>query len=367
MRSPFDNNDKKMVKIEKHHDHCPPAPSKKIKVLFVLRDRSNYGMTGVSYGLKNSVFLITKALEKYNIEFKIVETPDTNFVDKELYLFRPDFVIIEALWLLPNRLPIFFKLHPYIKKWSIRLHSRTPFLSNEGSAIDYIKQYHEMSKINPNFNISVNHTEMVKELRYSLGFKPDYLPNIYPFEETCYTKDKHPDILDISSFGSIRPQKNILIQAMAAIRFADKCGKKLRFHVNDTRNEQRGENTLKNLIALFEGSKHTLIRHPWLNHSDFCQLVKTMDISMGVSNTESFCITIMDAIANNVPVVVSDVIEIVSPIFRANPNEIDDIVDKLDNAYSTSFIHLQALNKQNLKKFNEKAIKEWLGWLDYKD
>lgn len=338
---------------------------KKLKLLFVLKKRIAYG---ISFGLKNSCHFVCKELENHDIDCRVSEVIDANGIDKAIHDFRPDYVIIEAIWCPAEKFKTLFKLHPYVKKWSVRLHSRVPFLSNEGMALSYLNEYQNLILQNARFNISVNHTETQKELLYRLKISSDYLPNIYPFEETGYIKDRHPDILDISSFGAIRPQKNILIQAMAAIKYADKLGKTLHFHVNSNRNEQTGENTLKNLVSLFDNEynrfrKHRLFQHDWLNHSEFIRLVRKMDICMGVSNTETFCITIMDAVVNNIPVVTSDVVEIIHPIFQANPNQIDDIISRLDNAYCGKFLHLQALNKYNLKKFNKIATKEWINYV----
>jgi hypothetical protein len=50
---------------------------------------------------------------------------------------------------------------------------------------------------------------------------------------------------------------------------------------------------------------HKLVVHEWVNHKDFIKLVKTMDIGMQVSYSETFNIVAADFISQGVPVVIS--------------------------------------------------------------
>jgi hypothetical protein len=52
---------------------------KKLKILFLLKNRSSYG---VSYGLKNSCIFVSKALEKLGYDCKVEEIIDTTFIDR---------------------------------------------------------------------------------------------------------------------------------------------------------------------------------------------------------------------------------------------------------------------------------------------
>ena len=100
-------------------------------------------------------------------------------------------------------------------------------------------------------------------------------------------KDKN--VLNIGCFGAIRPLKNQLYQAVAAIEFANSINKKLHFHVNIARVENNGDPVLKNLRNLFiNNPKHKLVEHSWLTHEDFINLVRKMDIGLQVSFTETF-------------------------------------------------------------------------------
>lgn len=330
------------------------------RILFLLKNRSSYG---VSYGLKNSCFFVSELLENKNYNCKIVEVIDTNSIDKEVHNFRPDFVIIEALWAEAKRLPKVFSLHPNVKKWTCRIHSKSSFLVHEGEAINMIKDYHELSEKFPKFTVSGNNSEFLKEIAYSTGIKLVYLPNIYLLDENTAPVDKYSTILDVGCFGSLRPMKGQLIQAMAAIGFAESQNRKLRFHVNGDRIEQRGENVYKNLISLFKQSKHELVFHKWQNHPDFLDLIRKMDVGMQVSFNESYNIIAADFISQYIPIVGSKEIKFLLPFYQADVNSIDDIISKLDFAVSMRKYGIHNLNRLLLKNSNKKAINSWLDFL----
>jgi hypothetical protein len=229
-----------------------------------------------------------------------------------------------------------------------------------------IKDYDKISNIFPNFTISGNNSEFIKEILYSTGIKINYLPNIYSLKADPQLIYKHSSILDISSFGSLRPMKAQLIQAMAAIGFANKIGKRLRFHINSDRQEQNGGNVYKNLIALFDNTYHQLVLHNWKNHPDFLELVRSMDIGMQVSFNESYNIIAADFVSEGIPIVGSKEIKFLLPLYQADVNSIDDIISKLDFAHSTREYGVHNLNRILLRKSNDSAAKEWLNFLEHR-
>lgn len=334
---------------------------KRGKLLFVLKERSSYG---VSYGLKNSCIFLAKVLEQYNIDCKVVEVKDTTFIDKEIHKFKPDHVIIEAIWAEPKRLSVIFDSNPNVKTWTVRIHSKTNFLAHEGIAIDYIRQYNELSKDYPNFSVAGNNCEFIKEFSYGTNLKLEYLPNMYllPDREKL-PPDKDPNVLDIGCFGSLRPMKAQLIQAFAAIKFAKMMNKTLHFHINGDRIE-KGEGVSKNLIALFANTKNKLVSHDWRNHGDFLKLVRSMDLGMQVSINESFNIVCCDFISQNIPIVGSKEIKFLISPYQADYNDIDDIINKLEFAYKMRKTGFHTLSKVLLNKHNNSSIDIWLKFLE---
>ena len=113
----------------------------------------------------------------------------------------------------------------------------------------------------------------------------------------------------IGCFGAIRPLKNQLAQAIAAISFANLAGLKLRFHVNGGRVEGRGLPVLRNLRGLFAasaGDRHLLVEHGWLSHDQVSGDLGGGDhIAMQVSFSETFNIVSADSAAVGLPVIAS--------------------------------------------------------------
>jgi hypothetical protein len=334
----------------------------KPRVLFVCKQRpASYG---ASYGLLNSCRFLCNALQQIGAEAKLVEVLDNNSIDREVSQYKPTHVFIEALWVVPEKFEVLIPLHPTVQ-WYVRLHSNTPFLANEGMAIDWITKYALLQKKFKQFHIAPNALKMAKDLDMSLHIPTVYAPNIYVphagkagYNHQTPT-DKKPNVLDIGCFGAIRPLKNQLIQAMAAMAFADEMGQELRFHINDTRVETKGEAVNRNLVALFQGSKHKLVTHDWMLHENFMDLIRKMDFGLQVSFSETFNIVAADFVHMRVPIVGSEEIEWMSSLYQAKPTDIDSIVNHLWVAHLGKKIGLHSLNGKGLDKYNDQATAVW--------
>ena len=339
--------------------------SKNSKVLFICKKRiESYG---ISFGLLNSASFIANALQKKGIESKAICVIDNNYIDKEIHDYRPTHVIIHALWVVPEKIKILIEKYPRIK-WVVRIHSQLPFLANEGIAFDWICKYNELAKSHSNFRLSGNNRTFNDDI-VKLGIKSVYLPNIYcPKNKTKCEKTKKDDYLDVACFGALRPMKNHLTQAVAAIHFANRKDTKMRFHINGNRIEQKGDQPLKNLKALFKKTPHKLVEHDWMNHVDFLKLIRTMDLGMQVSLSESFNIVSADFVNSCVPIVVSDEMDWLPKWTHADENSTESIVRKMDSNLfwnKITFGLTTKINRLYLRCYNKRALKVWLRYLKY--
>ncbi len=332
----------------------------KQKILFILK-RHHYGP---SYGLLNSCQFVAEALRLEGVETKIVEVVDNNSVDREVTAYAPTHVAIEALWVVPQKFPVLLSLHPKIQ-WTVRIHSNAPFLSGEGMALEWLRGYREVARRFDNFYVGSNSRKMATELELALGMDAAYLPNIYtdsliqkPVLPATKAQREH---VDIGCFGAIRPLKNHLEQALAAIIFARSIGRPLRFHINATRVEQNSDPILRNLINLFAHGPNRLVQHPWMPHDQFIEVLRHMDYGMQVSFSETFNIVAADFVYNEIPFVGSKEIEWLTPGSAADPTNWESIVDRLNQSNSHHIIHE---NKHALHSFSQQALKEWLEYLN---
>jgi hypothetical protein len=320
------------------------------RVLFILKQRHKGPYGTWSYcqdgkplpsGLSISALEMSYALDDLGIENKIVQVVDNNCIDREVSKYRPTHVFIEAFWVVPEKFDVLRKLHPTVL-WVIRNHSKSDFLSHEGGMVGWAIDY-----INRGLTLGCNSpaaTNDFRALAETLDADPslvEYLPNYYrapaPSQpiwlievwkvlrqlgiEGRKAHTRVPGEWNIGCFGAIRPLKNHMHQAMAAILAAKKLGLKLRFWVNGTRIEGKAEPILNSLRQLFKRyPEFELVELDWMEHDKFTAVVHTMDLVMQVSNSETF---------NIVPVLVSSEVPWLDEEYHADPTDVQDIKEQL--------------------------------------
>jgi hypothetical protein len=349
------------------------------KVLFILKRREDFDPTKhstpmMSTGLYNSAKFMHDMLLEKNVKTDMSVVVDNNEIDREVTKHRPTHVIIEAIWVVPSKFAVLQKLHPKVK-WIIRLHSEMSFLANEGNAIDWICDYSMFKNIIIAANAFRTYEQMSDLLKIRNGWsdkvtheKVIYLPNYFPMKAIPpFKKYENRSIIDVACFGAIRPLKNQLLQAIAAVKFADTIGKKLVFHINSGRIENQGAPVNRNLTSMFQhlyDSGHRLINHEWRPRDKFLELCKRMDIGLQVSFSETFNIVAADLISVGVPVIGSKEIPWLLPPFCANPNDSEDMVKKMLNVYENSnkaIIHHQS---EKLIQYGERSSDIWYSYFN---
>jgi hypothetical protein len=343
------------------------------RVLFILKRRPDFDAkihshVGLSTGLYNSAKFMNDMLVNNGIESHLEVVADYNRIDRQCWLYQPTHCIIEALWVVPQKFVELQRLHPNIK-WIIRVHSETPFLAGEGMAFDWLGDYSGFK----NITLAINAPRMMSEVKIYLqhrnGWTDEetddhiiYLPNFYPqeYKTKKFVTDK--DTIDIACFGAIRPLKNHMVQALAAIGFANQMGKKLRFHINAGRIEMQGGPVIKNLKSLFQqihGRGHELVNHLWRPREEFLELCATMDIGLQVSFSETFNIVGADLISQGVPLVsTAEELPWAIPEFCAKPVDSADIIEKLKMTYDLPQLNVKS-HQWSLKEYTDNTAKIW--------
>ena len=345
------------------------TPSQKKKLLFILKQRQVSGGLGKelkSAGLSNSANYVADMMNRHGFTAKVVQVVDNNSINKEVTEFTPDIVIIEALWVVPSKLEILQKLHPTVK-WIVRLHSELSFLANEGIAFDWINQ---LIKIE-NVYLSTNSPNAQKDLSNYLGaqrlhHKLIYLPNYYPVLHKITPPKFFWNVgqtINIGCFGAIRSLKNQLIQAAAAVEFAEQRGLRCRFHINSSRVENNSDPVLKNIRAFFAGLDgiHELVEHDWLDRNEFLALVRTMDIGLQLSFSETFNIVAADFVNEDIPIVTSSEVNWMPMFFTAKPTNTTSIINAMRRVlfYDRNFSWLEC-QRRALKKYVNKSEYIWV-------
>jgi hypothetical protein len=338
---------------------------KKEKVLFICKRRLSYGN---SYGLINSATFVAEYLKTVGYNAKVEIATDANDIDKLVTEFDPKFVFLEAIWVTPEKMDEILSLKRHKdRQWIVRLHSRPTFIANEGIAFPWLLGYRNLDK--KNLIIAPNHAEFAYDLKHSFFLRSAYLPNIYfppYYSDVLDYNRKKRYLVKIGCFGSMRPMKNHLAQAMAAVKYAQENNLHLEFHMNASRCEQQGDQVVKNVRAFFAGlsDNYNLVEHDWLSHHDFVQLVNTLDIGMQVSLSETFNIVAADFVYNDITFVGSNQISWLPSRFQViDTNSTEEMVQVLN--YSTSMMGrwMKKSAKKGLAAYTENAKDIWLDFL----
>jgi hypothetical protein len=344
-----------------------------MKILFILKERFYSNSNIKSYGLINSSKQLAKYLEQLGHNVKIVTVIDGNFIDKEVFNYKPDIVVIEALWVTPDKLKELIEIKRYKKIiWVVRIHSDIGYLSVETMAISNITDYINLKK--HNLIIAPNNKEFSEHLSSALNYDFTYLPNVVQIHH--YKKERNDDnhILNIGCFGALRILKDQLFQAICAIKAADILHKRLHFHI--TVDEKYLENKqvdklnpiLKNLEELFEhNTNHKLVKHKWLENDEFQHLVKKMDLGLQLSYSESFNIVASDFVNHNILIVVSEAISWMPDELKTSTVNYDEAIRKIVHTYNNiNSPHLIRKMHRALEKYNKSAKEVWIDFLEHK-
>jgi hypothetical protein len=346
---------------------------KKPIVLFILKRRDDFdperhNAKGLSTGLFNSATFMQEMLNDAGIDARLEVAIDNNCIDRLVTKHRPTHVIIEALWVVPPKFTILSKLHPSVT-WIIRVHSEMPFLAGEGMALDWIADYLQHPKI----KIGINAPRMLNEIHTYIRIKENwadeklndkifYMPNFYPQQYKTKNYEINKEHIDIGCFGAVRPLKNHVLQAIAALKFADSIGKKLHFHINGGRIEMKGEPVMNNLRALFQHlieRGHKLVIHEWTPRENFLEICASMDIGLQVSFSETFNIVGADIISQGVPLVGSTEIPWLDEKYSARAVFCDEIYNSLMSTHLSAQDNV-SINQANLTNYTNLTRDVWV-------
>ena len=361
------------------------------RVLFILKRQLpgpygawNYSSSGTppASGLFISALQMSKALEELGVETKLVHVIDNNCIDREVTAYKPTHVIIEAFWVVPSKFAVLKKLHPKVQ-WVVRNHSKPSFLATEGGMIGWAIDYMQNGVIVA--SNSREATDDLTALAKAAGISTKqsvYLPNFYQANKPVNSKFRvrlqklkrmfgfnegrsFDNIVRVGCFGAIRPLKNHLLQAIAAIQAAEKMNVSLHFWINSNRIEGKADPFLRSIRELFvRFPRHHLVELDWQKHDDFLKVIQKMDVVVQVSHSETFNIVAADAVGQGVPVVGSAELPWLNMEYTADPNCSQDICDRilqvLQNSYSGL---LQDDQLYDLRAYATETKRHWANFL----
>ena len=317
---------------------------------------------GISHiGLGVSALKNKEYLEQFGIHAEVIAARHN--VDVVDFLkSRPDIthVVISAPWLSIVDTESMVKFFTKVK-FVIVSHSNVGFLQADPGGVKLLRSYIELARAYPNFHVGANCEKFQRWLSQVYDTKVALLPNLYPIlgVEKRY-RGQEP--LKIGTFGAIRPQKNVMTAAAAALLIHKKLGKRVEFHLSTGREEGGGGlilSAIRQMVGHLEGFE--LVERHWSNWKEFRRVVHEMDLMIQVSYTESFNMVTADGVAEGVPSVVSHAIDWAPPSWKADSDNAETIADTGIKLLSAD--HALDKGAYFLEKHNIQGFKNWLDYL----
>jgi hypothetical protein len=229
-------------------------------------------------------------------------------------------VVISAPWLMLFDLINIVQAYPETQ-FVVLSHSNIGFLQADPNAIELFRRYADFSETVQNFRIGGNNAPFVNWFKAIYHENCIILPNLYPIGRIMSKRWDKISPLNIGAFGAIRPEKNFMTAAAAALMIQTQLNVPLQLHMS-TGGDGCKSTTLPAIEEMVAGLPSVqLIKHDWQHWDEFIHLIAQMDLLIQISYTESFNMITADGISVGVPSVVSPVIHWAPKKWRANPDD----------------------------------------------
>ena len=274
-------------------------------------------------------------------------------------------VVISAPWLSTRDTAAIVDHFPMIQ-FVVVSHSNVGFLQADPSGIHLLRDYIELAHKHDNLSIGGNGSRFCNWISEAYSTHAVLLPNMYPIHRSFIERFEHDlgrivrDGLRIGSFGAIRPLKNQLTAAAAAVTIGRKLGVPVEFHLSAGR-EEGGGNIVLNAIQQMTHDlpDFKLVLDGWRGWHEFREIVADMDLLIHPSYTESFNMVTADGISQGIPTVGSEAIYWLPESWRADS----------DDAIEIAEVGIRLLNEgpkegmRALRLHNERSLVDWKRFL----
>jgi len=251
-------------------------------------------------------------------------------------------------------------------QFAVLSHSNVGFLQADPNGTRLLREGLALSQELPNFKIAGNSQKFVRWMEEAYGVPMALLPNMYPVSGVVKPISTS-GVIKIGIFGAVRPQKNVLTAAAAAIAIGHKMKRPVELWISSGR-EEGGVGTLLNALRqlTINVPDFKVLNAPWVAWEKFSkEVVGSMDLLIQVSYTESFNMVTADGIAVGVPSVVSEAIDWAPKEWHANADDALDVA--IVGIRLLTHKRIRAKGVKALRKHNAVALKSWKKYLGVKE
>ena len=241
-------------------------------------------------------------------------------------------------------------------------HSNVGFLQADPHGVELLRKYHELAEHHHNLRVGGNSERFVKWLSSAYGKDAILLPNLYPVHGAPHKPAwDGKGTLKVGAFGAVRPEKNFMTAAAAAVLLHRKLRVPVELHMSSGGEGDQGR-TAPAIDQMADGlGGVTVVRHNWMYWDDFIKLVGSMDLLIQVSYTESFNMVTADGISQGVPSVVSSAIYWAPAEWKAEADDASDVARVGLRLLTDS--RARSLGLKALVRHNRKGLHHWLEFL----
>lgn len=238
-------------------------------------------------------------------------------------------VVISAPWIDSHAYRHLCERFPHVI-FTVLVHSNVGFLQADPQGVKLIREAATMQAYFKNFRLAGNCAEFCNWVRSSYSVPCWLLPNLYNLGDNPEVPNRRlwrpGKTLRIGSFGAIRPLKNTMTAAGAVLQIANQFKANTEFWISANRVEGGANCVVSAIYEMLHGTHVTIVPSPWQPWPDFRMTMQRMHLHMQPSYTESFNITVADAISVGVPSVVSPAIAWTPKSWQADPDDVGDMV-----------------------------------------
>jgi hypothetical protein len=274
-------------------------------------------------------------------------------------------VVLSAPWIPSIQIQEMVNAFPDVS-FAMTCHSNVGFLQADSNALVLIRQAMEIERSTPNFHVAGNSNRFCEWVRRAYSVPCTFLPNLYYLDET--TNSHRPTWtsgpLRIGAFGAMRPLKNFMSAAGAALEMAQQLRADTELWLSVGRTEGGGETVMRAVREMLRGLQHiTLVENGWETWPQFRSTVSHMHLLLQPSYSESFNMVTADGIASGVPSVVSGAIDWCPAHWKAPVDDVVEIARVGRSILSDSRAAQDGLAA--LQHHNSQGLNAWKRYLGY--
>lgn len=276
-------------------------------------------------GLGVAAINTAKVLCREGIKAEVWPILNANDLRKRLSATPRQQVIVSAPWIPTVELQGLSNDFPETQ-FSVNCHSNVGFLQADRNGVRLMREVMELELGSTNVHLAGNSRRFCDWIRAAFGSPCAYLPNLYWLEDAhvLHRATFHGGTLRIGIFGAIRPLKNLMSAAGAALEISRCLRTPLELWLSAGREEGGGETVLSAVRELLQGLPHvSLVLNGWQSWPNFRKTVAHMHLLLQPSYTESFNMVTADGVAEGVPSVVSEAIDWAPEDWKA---DVDDVL-----------------------------------------